>query len=149
MIEAKLPEASKDPWRRRGFADYIVLLDWFSSVTDLRMGATLQSLKDALFKVPNRGVSRKESDTSTIWQHCDDRFFFSTDSGTASPSFAASRWCWREAMRTGCCFTQCTPPTQRSGRRDRTLSAPFPSVSVKEKSTCFFVVLLKKNILRL
>lgn len=31
--------------------DYIVLLDWFSSVTDLKLGTTLQSLKDALFKV--------------------------------------------------------------------------------------------------
>ena len=51
QIEAKLPEASKDHWRRRGFVDYIVLLDWFSSVTDLTLGTTLQSLKDALFKV--------------------------------------------------------------------------------------------------
>lgn len=31
--------------------DYIVLLDWFSSVTDLKLGTTLKSLKDALFKV--------------------------------------------------------------------------------------------------
>ena len=31
--------------------DYIVLLDWFNSVTDLKLGTTLQSLKDALFKV--------------------------------------------------------------------------------------------------
>lgn len=51
QIEAKLPDASKDHWRRRGFVDYIVLLDWFSSVTDLKLGTTLQSLKDALFKV--------------------------------------------------------------------------------------------------
>lgn len=74
MIEAKLPEASKGPWRRRGFADYIVLLDWFSSVADLRMGSTLQSLKDALFKVTNHNVSWKQSDTSTSWQHCSDPF---------------------------------------------------------------------------
>uniref|UniRef100_A0A8C6TSZ9 Ubiquitin carboxyl-terminal hydrolase n=1 Tax=Neogobius melanostomus TaxID=47308 RepID=A0A8C6TSZ9_9GOBI len=51
QIEAKLPEASKDHWRRRGLVDYIVLLDWFSSVSDLAMGTTLQSLKDALYKV--------------------------------------------------------------------------------------------------
>lgn len=51
QIEAKLPEGSKEHWRRRGFVDYIVLLDWFSSVTDLTLGTTLQSLKDALFKV--------------------------------------------------------------------------------------------------
>lgn len=51
QIEAKLPDVSKDQWSRRGFVDYIVLLDWFSSVTDLKLGTTLQSLKDALFKV--------------------------------------------------------------------------------------------------
>ncbi|KAG9352241.1 hypothetical protein JZ751_020654 [Albula glossodonta] len=52
QIEAKLPDESRDQWQRRGFADYIVLLDWFSSVTDLRLGTTLQSLKDALYKEP-------------------------------------------------------------------------------------------------
>lgn len=51
QIEAKLPDVSKEHWRRRGFVDYIVLLDWFNSVTDLKLGTTLQSLKDALFKV--------------------------------------------------------------------------------------------------
>lgn len=51
QIETKLPDVSKDQWSHRGFADYIVLLDWFSSVTDLKLGTTLQSLKDALFKV--------------------------------------------------------------------------------------------------
>lgn len=51
QIEIKLPDVSKDQWSRRGFVDYIVLLDWFSSVTDLKLGTTLQSLKDALFKV--------------------------------------------------------------------------------------------------
>lgn len=51
QIETKLPEVSKENWRRRGFVDYIVLLDWFSSVTDLTVGTTLQSLKDALYKV--------------------------------------------------------------------------------------------------
>lgn len=51
QIETKLPDVSKDQWSQRGFVDYIVLLDWFSSVTDLKLGTTLQSLKDALFKV--------------------------------------------------------------------------------------------------
>lgn len=51
QIEAKLPDISKDQWTRRGAVDYIVLLDWFSSVTDLKLGTTLQSLKDALYKV--------------------------------------------------------------------------------------------------
>lgn len=51
QIDAKLPDASKDQWSQRGFVDYIVLLDWFSSVTDLKLGTTLQSLKDALYKV--------------------------------------------------------------------------------------------------
>ncbi|MGH0162014.1 UNVERIFIED_CONTAM: hypothetical protein FKN15_002804 [Acipenser sinensis] len=50
LIEAKLPEESKGQWKRRGVVDYIVMLDWFSSVKDLKLGTTLQSLKDALFK---------------------------------------------------------------------------------------------------
>lgn len=60
QIEAKLPEGSKDPWRRRGFVDYIVLLDWFSSVSDLVMGSTLQSLKDALYKWDSITILRSE-----------------------------------------------------------------------------------------
>nr|XP_046248230.1 ubiquitin carboxyl-terminal hydrolase 8 [Scatophagus argus] len=60
QIEAKLPDASKDHWRRRGFVDYIVLLDWFSSVTDLTLGTTLQSLKDALFKWDSITILRSE-----------------------------------------------------------------------------------------
>uniref|UniRef100_A0A4W5MKL3 Rhodanese domain-containing protein n=1 Tax=Hucho hucho TaxID=62062 RepID=A0A4W5MKL3_9TELE len=51
QIEANLPDASRETWKRRGFVDYIILLDWFSSVTDLKLGTTLQSLKDALYKV--------------------------------------------------------------------------------------------------
>lgn len=50
-IEANLPEDSKDTWKKRGMVDYVVLLDWFSSLTDLQLGTTLWSLKDALFKV--------------------------------------------------------------------------------------------------
>lgn len=49
-IESSLPEASKDSWDTRSHADYVILLDWFSSVSDLKLGTTLQSLKDALFK---------------------------------------------------------------------------------------------------
>ncbi|KAM3625424.1 uncharacterized protein V6R79_011776 [Siganus canaliculatus] len=60
QIEAKLPEASKDHWRQRGFVDYIILLDWFSSVTDLKLGTTLQSLKDALFKWDSITILRSE-----------------------------------------------------------------------------------------
>ncbi|XP_062280511.1 ubiquitin carboxyl-terminal hydrolase 8 isoform X1 [Scomber scombrus] len=60
QIEAKLPEASKGQWRQRGFVDYIVLLDWFSSVTDLTLGTTLQSLKDALFKWDSITILRSE-----------------------------------------------------------------------------------------
>lgn len=51
QIELKLPAASLDDWKRRGFVDYVVLLDWFSCVSDLKLGTTLQSLKDALYKV--------------------------------------------------------------------------------------------------
>ncbi|XP_061890269.1 ubiquitin carboxyl-terminal hydrolase 8-like isoform X1 [Entelurus aequoreus] len=50
QIEDKLPEDSKEEWKRRGCVDYVVLLDWFNSVRDLTLGTTLQSLKDALYK---------------------------------------------------------------------------------------------------
>uniref|UniRef100_A0A3B4ZR39 Ubiquitin carboxyl-terminal hydrolase 8 n=1 Tax=Stegastes partitus TaxID=144197 RepID=A0A3B4ZR39_9TELE len=60
QIEAKLPEMSKEHWRRRGFVDYIILLDWFSSVTDLKLGTILQSLKDALFKWDSITILRSE-----------------------------------------------------------------------------------------
>uniref|UniRef100_A0A8C7WLT4 Ubiquitin carboxyl-terminal hydrolase n=1 Tax=Oryzias sinensis TaxID=183150 RepID=A0A8C7WLT4_9TELE len=60
QIEAKLPSMSKDHWTRRGFVDYIILLDWFSSVSDLKLGTTLQSLKDALFKWDSMTILRSE-----------------------------------------------------------------------------------------
>lgn len=60
QIEAKLPDASKDHWRRRGFVDYVVLLDWFSAPSDLKLGTTLQSLKDAIFKWDSLTIIRSE-----------------------------------------------------------------------------------------
>ncbi|MBN3313405.1 UBP8 hydrolase, partial [Atractosteus spatula] len=60
QIEVKLPEESKAKWKKRGFVDYIVLLDWFSSVKDLKLGTTLQSLKDALFKWDSTTILRSE-----------------------------------------------------------------------------------------
>ncbi|XP_056134354.1 ubiquitin carboxyl-terminal hydrolase 8-like [Lampris incognitus] len=60
QIEVKLPEVSKEQWRRRGFVDYIVLLDWFSSICDLKLGTTLQSLKDALYKWDSITILRSE-----------------------------------------------------------------------------------------
>ncbi|XP_016047511.2 ubiquitin carboxyl-terminal hydrolase 8 isoform X1 [Erinaceus europaeus] len=59
-IEANLPEDSKDTWKKRGMVDYVVLLDWFSSLTDLQLGTTLWSLKDALFKWETKAVLRNE-----------------------------------------------------------------------------------------
>ncbi|KAL8197266.1 UNVERIFIED_CONTAM: Ubiquitin carboxyl-terminal hydrolase 8 [Gekko kuhli] len=59
-IEAKLPDASKEPWKERGQVDYIVLLDWFSSVKDLQLGTPLLSLKDALFKWESKAVLQNE-----------------------------------------------------------------------------------------
>uniref|UniRef100_A0A8C0QIR6 Ubiquitin carboxyl-terminal hydrolase n=2 Tax=Chelonoidis abingdonii TaxID=106734 RepID=A0A8C0QIR6_CHEAB len=59
-IEAKLPDSSKDPWKKRGHVDYVVLLDWFSSARDLQLGTTLQSLKDALFKWESKTILRSE-----------------------------------------------------------------------------------------
>uniref|UniRef100_A0A8C8SXP0 Ubiquitin carboxyl-terminal hydrolase 8 n=1 Tax=Pelusios castaneus TaxID=367368 RepID=A0A8C8SXP0_9SAUR len=59
-IEDKLPDNSKDLWKKRGHVDYVVLLDWFSSARDLQLGTTLQSLKDALFKWESKTILRSE-----------------------------------------------------------------------------------------
>ncbi|XP_009976479.1 PREDICTED: ubiquitin carboxyl-terminal hydrolase 8 isoform X2 [Tauraco erythrolophus] len=59
-IEARLPEDSRDPWKRRGHFDYVILLDWFSSAEDLKLGTTLQSLKDALFKWESKTLLQNE-----------------------------------------------------------------------------------------
>ncbi|XP_064931936.1 ubiquitin carboxyl-terminal hydrolase 8 isoform X5 [Columba livia] len=59
-IEARLPEDSRDPWKRRGHFDYVILLDWFSSAEDLKLGTTLQSLKDALFKWESKTILQNE-----------------------------------------------------------------------------------------
>ncbi|XP_036590905.1 ubiquitin carboxyl-terminal hydrolase 8 [Trichosurus vulpecula] len=59
-IEAKLPDNSKDAWKKRGCVDYVVLLDWFSSAKDLQLGTTLQSLKDALFKWESKTLLKNE-----------------------------------------------------------------------------------------
>ncbi|KAJ1180428.1 hypothetical protein NDU88_005649 [Pleurodeles waltl] len=59
-IEAKLPEKSKEVWRTRGHVDYIVLFDWFSTINDLKVGTTLQSLKDALFKWESKTILQSE-----------------------------------------------------------------------------------------
>lgn len=60
QIELKLPAESLDEWKRRAFVDYVVLLDWFSSISDLKLGTTLQSLKDALFKWDSSTILRSE-----------------------------------------------------------------------------------------
>ncbi|KAL1257292.1 hypothetical protein QQF64_012837, partial [Cirrhinus molitorella] len=60
QIELKLPAESLDDWKRRGFVDYVVLLDWFSCVSDLKLGTTLQSLKDALYKWDSSTILRSE-----------------------------------------------------------------------------------------
>ncbi|XP_026996022.2 ubiquitin carboxyl-terminal hydrolase 8 isoform X2 [Tachysurus fulvidraco] len=60
QIELKLPSETLPQWKQRGFADYIVLLDWFSSITDLKLGTTLQSLKDALYKWDSVTILRTE-----------------------------------------------------------------------------------------
>ncbi|XP_078097239.1 ubiquitin carboxyl-terminal hydrolase 8 isoform X2 [Mustelus asterias] len=60
QIELKLPEESKDMWQRRQFVDYIVLLDWFSSIDKVKRGTVLQSLKDALYKWDSQIILRSE-----------------------------------------------------------------------------------------
>ncbi|XP_051896201.1 ubiquitin carboxyl-terminal hydrolase 8 [Pristis pectinata] len=60
QIELKLPEESKEMWRKRQFVDYIVLLDWFSSINQVKGGTVLQSLKDALYKWDSQVILRSE-----------------------------------------------------------------------------------------
>ncbi|XP_064245641.1 ubiquitin carboxyl-terminal hydrolase 8 isoform X1 [Passer domesticus] len=60
LIEARLPEDSRDSWKRRGQFHYVILLDWFSSAEDLKLGTTLQSLKDALFKWESKTILQNE-----------------------------------------------------------------------------------------
>ncbi|XP_051952951.1 ubiquitin carboxyl-terminal hydrolase 8-like [Xyrauchen texanus] len=60
QIEGKLPAASLCEWKRRGFVDYVILLDWFSSASDLKLGTTLQSLKDALYKWDSSTILHSE-----------------------------------------------------------------------------------------
>uniref|UniRef100_A0A4W3KFV9 Ubiquitin carboxyl-terminal hydrolase 8 n=1 Tax=Callorhinchus milii TaxID=7868 RepID=A0A4W3KFV9_CALMI len=60
QIELKLPEESKAKWKNRQFIDYIVLLDWFSSINQVKLGTTLQSLKDALYKWDSQIILRSE-----------------------------------------------------------------------------------------
>nr|XP_054498398.1 ubiquitin carboxyl-terminal hydrolase 8 isoform X3 [Agelaius phoeniceus] len=60
LIEARLPEESRDSWKRRGQFHYVILLDWFSSAEDLKLGTTLQSLKDALFKWESKTILQNE-----------------------------------------------------------------------------------------
>ncbi|XP_074956565.1 ubiquitin carboxyl-terminal hydrolase 8 isoform X4 [Phalacrocorax aristotelis] len=59
-IEARLPEDSRDTWKRRGHFNYVILLDWSSSAEDLKLGTTLQSLKDALFKWESKTILQNE-----------------------------------------------------------------------------------------
>lgn len=60
QIELRLPEESKETWRKRQFVDYIILLDWLSSINQLTRGTVLQSLKDALYKWDSQVVLRSE-----------------------------------------------------------------------------------------
>ncbi|PIK56391.1 putative ubiquitin carboxyl-terminal hydrolase 8 [Apostichopus japonicus] len=49
-IEKGLSADYRKEWNRRGDFDYIVLMDWDSTVGGLKHGSTLASLKDALYK---------------------------------------------------------------------------------------------------
>ncbi|XP_069767450.1 ubiquitin carboxyl-terminal hydrolase 8 isoform X2 [Narcine bancroftii] len=60
QIEMKLPEESKEIWRKRKSVDYIVLLDWFSSINQVKRGTVLQSLKDALYKWDSQVILQSE-----------------------------------------------------------------------------------------
>ncbi|XP_074661090.1 ubiquitin carboxyl-terminal hydrolase 8-like isoform X2 [Tubulanus polymorphus] len=59
-IEQSMPKPSKSLWNERESADYIVLFDWSSTIDSLKVGVTLQSLKDALYKWDSKVRLKKE-----------------------------------------------------------------------------------------
>ncbi|XP_070547285.1 LOW QUALITY PROTEIN: ubiquitin carboxyl-terminal hydrolase 8-like [Ptychodera flava] len=59
-IEKGLNGEYMDLWKSRGSVDFIVLLDWESSLTDLMVGSPLKTLKDAIFKFDATVVVKSE-----------------------------------------------------------------------------------------
>ncbi|GFR96126.1 ubiquitin carboxyl-terminal hydrolase 8 [Elysia marginata] len=59
-IQSKLPQDSLEIWQQRKHADFIVLLDWGSSLDQVKIGTPLRTLKDALFKFDIGTVIKSE-----------------------------------------------------------------------------------------
>ncbi|XP_055867216.1 ubiquitin carboxyl-terminal hydrolase 8-like isoform X1 [Biomphalaria glabrata] len=59
-IQSKLPTNSRSLWAQRGHADFIILLDWKSTLTDVLVGTPLRTLKDALYKFDTSTIIKSE-----------------------------------------------------------------------------------------
>ncbi|XP_077997082.1 ubiquitin carboxyl-terminal hydrolase 8-like [Glandiceps talaboti] len=59
-IEKGLGSDCIQQWNNRGCVDVIVLLDWDSTVNDLMVGATLKTLKDAVYKFDSTVIVKSE-----------------------------------------------------------------------------------------
>ncbi|XP_052267867.1 ubiquitin carboxyl-terminal hydrolase 8-like [Dreissena polymorpha] len=59
-IEKALPMDSLSLWKQRGNIDHIVLLDWTSRFENVKIGSTLHTLKDALFKYDSTVIIKSE-----------------------------------------------------------------------------------------
>ncbi|XP_052267863.1 ubiquitin carboxyl-terminal hydrolase 8-like isoform X2 [Dreissena polymorpha] len=59
-IEKALPMDSLSLWKQRGNIDHIVLLDWNSRFENVKIGSSLQTLKDALFKYDSTVIIKSE-----------------------------------------------------------------------------------------
>ncbi|KAL4216469.1 Ubiquitin carboxyl-terminal hydrolase 8 [Mactra antiquata] len=59
-IEKSLPMDSLSLWKQRGNIDHIVLIDWNSKFEHVKIGTTLQTLKDALYKYDSTVIIKSE-----------------------------------------------------------------------------------------
>lgn len=59
-IEKELPNESRKLWKERAEKDYIILMDWNSTLDKLQPGTVLKTLKDALFKFDSSVILQKE-----------------------------------------------------------------------------------------
>ncbi|XP_050395698.1 ubiquitin carboxyl-terminal hydrolase 8 [Patella vulgata] len=59
-IEKDLPAESISLWSKRGSVDHIILLDWNSTLEMAKVGTTLNTLKDALFKYDSKFILKSE-----------------------------------------------------------------------------------------
>ncbi|XP_052786625.1 ubiquitin carboxyl-terminal hydrolase 8-like [Mya arenaria] len=60
VIEKALPMDSMSLWKQRGNIDHIILLDRNSRTDNVKIGSTLQTLKDAIFKYDSTVIIKSE-----------------------------------------------------------------------------------------